>query len=69
MSPKAHRSVSKLLLVRCNSFEVQSLQETADLKFSVGGKSIYAHKLVLKLCSQYFRSMFENNWKESIDSG
>ena len=36
-----------------------------DFEFVVDGKFIYAHKTVLKLCSNYFTGLFDNNWKEN----
>ena len=43
-------------------------QDTGDFKFVVDGKSIYAHKTVLKLSSNYFRGLFGNNWKENNEN-
>ena len=40
-------------------------QETADVTFSVDGKLIYAHKMILKLFSDHFRRMFGNDWKDN----
>ena len=45
---------------------VCSIQETADVEFVVKGKSIHAHKMLLILRCDYFKSMFsEGTWKES----
>lgn len=44
------------------------LQETSDVAFSVEGKLIYAHKMVLKLRSDYFGRMFDNDWKENAEA-
>ena len=43
-------------------------QDSGDIRFIVDGCVIYAHKAVLKIRSDYFQKMFENNWKESTDS-
>ena len=45
------------------------MEETVDLKFSVDGKLVYAHKSVLTLSSDYYRRMFENDWAEKADLG
>lgn len=44
---------------------VSIFQETGDVKFVLEGKSIHAHKLFLKMRSDHFKHMFENNWNES----
>ena len=35
--------------------------------FHVDGKRIYAHKVVLRIRSDYYGKMFANNWKESVE--
>ncbi|OXA54820.1 RCC1 and BTB domain-containing protein 1 [Folsomia candida] len=39
-------------------------KENSDVTFSVEGKTISAHKLVLTARSEYFAKMFSNEWKE-----
>lgn len=41
-------------------------KETSDIKFSVEGKTIHAHKAVLKIRCEYFRSMFQSQWAEDM---
>ncbi len=41
------------------------LQETMDIIFSVEGKNISAHKLVLTCRSEYFAKMFSGEWAET----
>ena len=41
------------------------IQEAGDVKFVLEGRTIYAHKVFLKLRSDHFKRMFDNNWKES----
>ena len=41
---------------------------TSDIKFLVDGKEIHAHKSLLKIRCQHFRSMFENGWEENGQS-
>ena len=45
------------------------MQETGDVKFDLEGKCIHAHKHFLKLRSDHFKCMFDNNWKENNDEG
>ena len=42
-----------------------SLQDTSDVEFVVGGKSIHAHKTILVLRCEHFKTMFTGDWKES----
>ena len=42
-----------------------SLQDTSDVEFVVDGKSIHAHKTILVLRCEHFKSMFTGDWKES----
>ncbi|XP_035715429.1 TD and POZ domain-containing protein 1-like [Folsomia candida] len=42
--------------------------ENADVTFSVEGKTITAHKLILTCRSDYFAKMFSNEWKEGDGS-
>lgn len=37
---------------------------TADVRISIEGRSIHAHKAILKIRCQYFRSMFRDLWPE-----
>ena len=39
--------------------------ETADVKFLVEGREISAHKALLKIRCQHFRSMFQDCWEEN----
>ncbi|XP_012231280.1 RCC1 and BTB domain-containing protein 1-like isoform X2 [Linepithema humile] len=41
---------------------------TSDYKVEVEGRDIHLHKAVLKICSSYFRIMFQHNWKENIEN-
>ena len=38
--------------------------ETADVRFVVDNKEIHAHKAVLKIRCEHFRSMFQDHWEE-----
>ncbi|XP_035711858.1 uncharacterized protein LOC110855475 [Folsomia candida] len=40
-------------------------KENVDVTFSVEGKTISAHKLILTSRSEYFAKMFSNEWKEA----
>ncbi|KAK8382123.1 hypothetical protein O3P69_015233 [Scylla paramamosain] len=40
-------------------------EETADVVFVVDDRRIRAHRAVLKIRCQYFRSMFQEHWKEN----
>ncbi|XP_065334611.1 RCC1 and BTB domain-containing protein 1-like [Cloeon dipterum] len=42
--------------------------ESADFVFSVEGKKIHVHKLILSMRCAYFRSMYKGSWKESSTS-
>ncbi|OXA47986.1 RCC1 and BTB domain-containing protein 1 [Folsomia candida] len=42
--------------------------DDADVTFSLEGKTIRAHKLILKARSDYFTKMFSNEWRESHGS-
>ena len=59
-----------IIIFNCGllTMNFELLQETSDVAFSVEGKLTYAHKMVLKLRSEHFRSMFNNDWKENTDS-
>lgn len=39
-------------------------QESSDFKIVVEEKEIHVHKTILKLRSEYFRRMFQENWSE-----
>ncbi|XP_018339119.1 PREDICTED: RCC1 and BTB domain-containing protein 1-like isoform X2 [Trachymyrmex septentrionalis] len=41
---------------------------TSDFKIQVEGKCIYVHKVILKICSLHFRTMFEHDWAENNQS-
>ena len=41
------------------------MQNTSDVEFVVGGKSIHAHKTILILRCEHFKKMFTGDWKES----
>nr|XP_012231285.1 PREDICTED: RCC1 and BTB domain-containing protein 1-like [Linepithema humile]XP_012231286.1 PREDICTED: RCC1 and BTB domain-containing protein 1-like [Linepithema humile] len=41
---------------------------TSDFKVEVEGRDIHLHKAVLKVCSLYFRTMFQHTWKENIEN-
>ena len=41
------------------------MQDTSDVEFVVGGKSIHAHKTILVLRCEHFKTMFSGDWKES----
>ena len=41
------------------------MQNTSDVEFVVGGKSIHAHKTILVLRCEHFKTMFSGDWKES----
>jgi hypothetical protein len=43
-------------------------EEFSDVTFLVQGRKVYAHKMVLSMVSQYFRTMFTSGFRES-DSG
>ena len=44
--------------------------DTADVRFLVDNKKIHAHKAVLRIRCEHFRSMFQGHWEEgSVDSG
>lgn len=38
--------------------------ETADVRFCLEGRVLHAHKAILKIRCQYFRSMFKSHWAE-----
>ena len=42
---------------------------TSDVQFTVENKTIYAHKAILRIRSEHFRCMFQENgkWKESTE--
>lgn len=42
--------------------------ETADVKFLVEGREINAHRALLKIRCQHFRSMFQHCWEENDNS-
>ena len=42
--------------------------ETSDVKFLVEGREINAHKALLKIRCQHFRSMFQECWEENEKS-
>lgn len=44
------------------------MKENVDITFSVEGKPISAHKLILTTRSDYFARMFSNEWKETAGS-
>ena len=44
------------------------LQETGDVRFVAEGNVIHAHRAVLKIRSEYFRKLFDNHWKESMET-
>ena len=47
---------------------VLHIQETADVEFVVEDKTIYAHKILLTMRSDFFKSMFSKEaWKESSE--
>ena len=39
--------------------------ETADVKFLCEGREINAHKALLKIRCEHFRSMFNDGWREN----
>ncbi|KAL8593917.1 hypothetical protein ACOMHN_032338 [Nucella lapillus] len=39
--------------------------DTSDLRFQEGEREIHVHKAILKIRSQYYRSMFHSNWNET----
>ena len=41
------------------------MQDTSDIEFVIGGKSIHAHKTILVLQCEHFKTMFSGDWKES----
>ena len=41
------------------------MQNTSDVEFVIGGKSIHAHKTILVLRCEHFKTMFTGDWKES----
>lgn len=41
---------------------------TSDIKFLVDGSEIHAHKALLKIRCQHFRSMFQEGWEENGQS-
>ena len=44
--------------------------DTADVRFLVDNKKIHAHKAVLRIRCEHFRSMFQGHWEEgSVESG
>lgn len=57
--------------VSSNSTVVDSLRAafddpaTSDIKFSVDNKLIHAHKIILKIRCEHFRSMFQDPWEEA----
>ncbi|XP_035712018.1 RCC1 and BTB domain-containing protein 1 isoform X2 [Folsomia candida] len=65
--PSRMRPVQKGTLGR----EISNLWKTkddVDVTFSVEGKTITAHKLILKSRSDYFAKMFSNEWTETAGS-
>ena len=48
-------------------FDCVQSQATADVEFIASGKSIHAHKSILSLRCDYFRTMFSGDWQESRD--
>ena len=42
--------------------------ETSDIKFLVDGREINAHKALLKIRCEHFRSMFQDCWNENGQS-
>ena len=46
-------------------FMLLHMQNTSDVEFVVGGKSIHAHKTILVLRCEHFKTMFSGDWKES----
>ena len=42
--------------------------ETSDIKFLVEGREINAHKALLKIRCEHFRSMFQDCWNENGQS-
>ena len=41
------------------------MQDTSDIEFVIGGKSIHAHKTILVLRCEHFKTMFTGDWKQS----
>ena len=41
------------------------MQDTSDVEFVVEGKSIHAHKTILVLRCEHFKTMFTGDYKES----
>ena len=39
--------------------------QTSDVKFIVEGRTINAHRALLKIRCQHFRSMFQDGWEEN----
>ena len=42
-----------------------SKHDTSDVEFIVDGKKIFAHRVFLKFRVPNFRSLYENQWKDS----
>jgi len=55
-------------LLSCDYKDLFYSMEDADVTFSVQGKIIQAHKLILKTRSTYFKNLFNSNMKESLTS-
>ena len=57
--------INQTELLLADHVSSQLWQETAGVTFRVEGKPIHAHRLILKLSHDYFRRMFDNDWKEN----
>jgi RCC1 and BTB domain-containing protein len=42
--------------------------KTSDIQFTVEGKTIHAHKAILRIRSEHFRCMFQGKWEENNES-
>ena len=45
------------------------LQETGDILFTVEGRDIFAHKVILKLTCEHTESMLDGFWSAKSDDG
>lgn len=42
--------------------------ETSDIRFDVGGKTIHAHRVILRLASGYMHQQLDKHWTKDIET-
>ncbi|XP_035701808.1 RCC1 and BTB domain-containing protein 1 [Folsomia candida] len=73
---KSYRSFNPQIKFGCDTAQRTLCEDIAglwnsddtDVTFSIQGRKIKAHRVILKCRSIYFAKMFDNEWKESRDS-